>query len=495
VSGVGVIAWAGAIDEPAIERFRAALKLRGRDRFGEHNAGPVHLFQAAFDTTPEATRERQPLVHSKLPVMLVADARLDNRAELLGHLQLPPIVTDADVLLAAYLRWDERLCEHLLGDFAFVIWDGRHQRLVAARDHLGIRPLYWQRTPRGLVVASSIRAIVDLGLTEFTVNKRYVGEVMIDRLNTGDETIWREILQMPNGHVMVFEQAREKATRYWDFSVETLDVGFDEAAALVRQAFDEAVSCRLRLPGHRVGCEFSGGFDSTTVAAVLNRHQTATGLEVMPLAMVFRGMNGCDEEREIDAAAKAIGLELRKVDGLKALPVALEKEARFAADVPIAGGDGAALLELLAQSDQEGGRVVFSGQGGDLVLASMLASVDTWNRLPLGQRLMPGRGIASIGSGLEPANLARVFLLRHCQGWSTAAGRGPLFRLASKVKNWRSARSLTRDYPALGESLKSSINPSEVLPRFCDLSRSGWTLSTYRRYAFAVNGFHRWVLT
>ena len=89
-------------------------------------------------------------------LVVVADARIDGRSELLrrladcGH-QLPATASDAELVGAAFRAWGEECPGHLLGDFAFAVWDARERRLFCARDHFGVKPFYYARAGDGLV--------------------------------------------------------------------------------------------------------------------------------------------------------------------------------------------------------------------------------------------------------------------------------------------------------------------------------------------------------
>ncbi len=152
----GVVFLDGRPVPPALlERMAETLAHRGPDGAaiwtasgasarsdGQPNAG---LGFRRLITTPEAANEMSPLRDEAAALVLTADVRLDNRAELLAALQIeiPPgadglaPVGDGTLLLEAYKKWGEACPEHLLGDFAFAIWDERRRRLFAARDHFG----------------------------------------------------------------------------------------------------------------------------------------------------------------------------------------------------------------------------------------------------------------------------------------------------------------------------------------------------------------------
>jgi asparagine synthase (glutamine-hydrolysing) len=93
------------------------------------------------------------------PLIVVSDARLDNRAQLSATLGLEAqgrSTTDAELIAHAYRRWGVDCAAHLLGDFAFVVWDPAERRLLCIRDHMGARPLYYQRTAHRFVFASEV---------------------------------------------------------------------------------------------------------------------------------------------------------------------------------------------------------------------------------------------------------------------------------------------------------------------------------------------------
>ena len=115
----------------------------GNHRSFEH-AG---LCQALLKTTARSEKEKQPLSLDG-QVWLVADVRLDGRADLLHSLkgrgsEVPATASDAELILHSYSVWGEDCADHLLGDFAFALWDASRGRLFCVRDHLGIKPFFY----------------------------------------------------------------------------------------------------------------------------------------------------------------------------------------------------------------------------------------------------------------------------------------------------------------------------------------------------------------
>src|SRR4051794_8869227 len=143
---------------------------RGLDGNAEWHAGPVAFAHHASWVTPEDVDSTQPVTTGGC--FGVFDGRLDNRSDLLSELGvssvLPHEIADSEIAVRAYGRWGGEAACHLLGDFAYAIWDPRIGALFCARDQVGTRPLYYWENGRTLVVATDIRSI--LAHSRFTKN-------------------------------------------------------------------------------------------------------------------------------------------------------------------------------------------------------------------------------------------------------------------------------------------------------------------------------------
>ena len=111
------------VDGKALDRMVGALAHRGPDGRGAWFEGPCGLGHRLFHETPESLHEQQPCIDIDRQLVLTADARIDNREDLLRQLELasqdPLLVSDSRLILLAYARWGEDCVDHLLGDFAF----------------------------------------------------------------------------------------------------------------------------------------------------------------------------------------------------------------------------------------------------------------------------------------------------------------------------------------------------------------------------------------
>ena len=151
---------------------------------------------------------------------LVADARLDNRADILAALGLAgpegALLTDAALILAAYERWGENCPAHLLGDFAFALWDARRHRIFCARDHAGIRQLSYYSDARLFACASAPWQLLDVPGVPAEPDQLTLARWLLDRFPDPDVTLYRGIRRLPAAHVLIASDSGVELRRYWD---------------------------------------------------------------------------------------------------------------------------------------------------------------------------------------------------------------------------------------------------------------------------------------
>src|SRR4029077_18563520 len=134
-------------------------------------------------TTPESLHEKLPVASANGGFVITADARIDNRGELIAALGLSDRsgdqITDSALILGAYEKWGDASPERLLGDFAYVIWDRRQRSLFCARDHFGVRTFYYYHSPgRIFAFASEIKALLCLPDVPQRLNELHVGDYL-----------------------------------------------------------------------------------------------------------------------------------------------------------------------------------------------------------------------------------------------------------------------------------------------------------------------------
>lgn len=279
--------------------------------------GPVALAQADLATLPE-DRPGEPLVHG--PFRIAADCRVDNRAELrraLPDADLRSDAPDAAYILAAYAAWGDACVERIIGDFAFVIWDGARRRLCAARDLSGARQLFVYHDRRRLIVASDRTQIFQDATIPLEVDDDQLLEYLTPayQWTSGWDLGWfRNLHAVPAGYTLVAEHGHVQVRPFWSWT----DVSPDRrpTAAMLDEylaVLDESVRCRLRTRDRRVALELSGGLDSTAVVCLAAR--AGGTAELHSFSQVFMHEGGTEERWRIERVVATSGVTAHYLAG------------------------------------------------------------------------------------------------------------------------------------------------------------------------------------
>lgn len=230
--------------------------------------------------TPESINELNPFYDRERQLVITADAIIDNRKELFDLLDIPYArrvhITDAELILLSYSKWEREAPKFLIGDFAFIIWDEREQRLFAARDFSGSRTLYYHWNGKRLVLCTTMNPLLDLPHVEKRLNEQWLAQYLAinTAISTVDSTsnVFKDIWQIPPSHSITIAGGHINISRYCTIKTDK-KLRFKKNEQYIeafQEVFQEAVNTRLRTY-RRVGSELSGGLDSGAVTAFAAR--------------------------------------------------------------------------------------------------------------------------------------------------------------------------------------------------------------------------------
>ncbi|MDN3954787.1 asparagine synthase-related protein [Sporolactobacillus laevolacticus] len=236
--------------------------------------------------TPEATNECLPIFDNRSGLAITADAIIDNRDELFASLNISSAdqerVGDGALILLAYEKWREETPKHLVGDFAFMIWDSKAHVLFGARDFSGNRMFYYSEIERQFAFGSTIESILALPNASRKMNEDWLAQFLVipDTTDCADTnlTVYQSINQVPPAYSILVKNGHVTLRRYCLISdQEPLHFKSDsEYVEGFKEVFERAVSDRIR--SHRgVGAFLSGGLDSGSVAAYASRLMRNSG--------------------------------------------------------------------------------------------------------------------------------------------------------------------------------------------------------------------------
>jgi asparagine synthase (glutamine-hydrolysing) len=286
-----------------------ALAYRGPDAQDVWSAGEVGLGHTLLATTFEAVHERQPCSLDGV-IWITADLRLDARPDLLHELrsagrELRSDVTDPVLVLHAYQVWGERCVDHLRGDFAFAIWDGRERQLFCVRDQIGVKQFFYSVTKTGLVFSNTLDCVRGHPDVSRELNDLAIADFLIFRFNQElDTTSFSQIRRLPPAHCLRWQDGKVTVRRYWTLACDK-ELRYRRREQYVEhflEVLGQAVEDRLRT--NRTLLCFSGGLDSTSVAALARERSVSRGRSVQFQAVtsVYDSLIP-DREREYAAVA------------------------------------------------------------------------------------------------------------------------------------------------------------------------------------------------
>ncbi|MEN8699005.1 asparagine synthase (glutamine-hydrolyzing) [Bacillus infantis] len=179
--------------------------------------------------------------------------------------------SDTEVLLTAYIEWKENCLEHLNGIFAFAVWEQEENRLFIARDRLGVKPLFYKETAKGLIFGSELKAILAHPEVRTEIDREGLAEVFgLGPSRSPGSGVFRGIKELRPAHALALSREGQKIWRYWNVKSAEHKDNLEETAEKVRHLFTDAVT--RQLVSDVPLCTFlSGGVDSSAITAVASR--------------------------------------------------------------------------------------------------------------------------------------------------------------------------------------------------------------------------------
>lgn len=346
---------------------------RGRDGTAVWTGDGVGLAQQVLTVTGRDRPNARPARLGSL--RCIADARLDNREELvppllrLGAIVDPDTVTDAEVLLGAYRWWGDACTSRLVGDYAFVVWDERRRRLFAARDPMGMRALYYRVEPRRGLIATEIKQLLAAPGVPCRIDELGIAATLSGPYLPADRTAYAGIAALPPGHVLGIESGGSRVRPGWRPDPSTIaDLGSDEAAAeRYRDTLARAVQDRLQVR-RPVGMFLSGGMDSGSLAAtagwLIQRGRVAPP-SLRAYSWAFDELPDSDERSVSDLITAHYGIDASAVPADDSWPLARYPDHGPDRDDPYMWVYQALIERTLEHAQADGIGMMLSGDRGD----------------------------------------------------------------------------------------------------------------------------------
>jgi len=471
-----------SVDAGMVRRMNATLAHRGPDDDGIFLDGPIGMGHRRLSIVDLSTGH-QPMSNEDGSVTIVYNGETYNHADLRpglegkGHL----FRTRSDTEVIVHLLEEEGPAgaARLRGMFAFAIWDSRQRSLVLARDHSGIKPLYYALTARGdILFGSEIKALFASGLLVPEIDTATLPEFLATGHVSGERTMFQGVRKLRPGTTLTWRNGQYTTERFWSLPPAT-EVGSVADATTLAEAGEEfwrrfVESVRLQLMSDvPLGAFLSGGLDSSLLVAAMRELGVAdlntfsvgyaeAAASELPWARVAA--------REFDTTHHEIQLGSREFfDALPRLTWHRDLPLTFSASIP---------LHAVSQLAVGHVKVVLTGEGSDELFAGYgrypraLANLRWARRCDAALPRLLRRGLArmasSAGDGWLGSRVGRSFLAQpgHLGGAYLEAFAEIGGKLRQELLPGVPARAAWDEPARLLDADLAEVNPLEAMLRY-----------------------------
>ncbi len=358
-----------------IVRMNDRLARRGPDDTGIYIDGAVGFGHRRLSIIDLSEKSHQPFVDAQHDLALVFNGVIYNYRELRSRLAAEGhhFVSegDSEVILKAWAQWGESCVDHLIGMFAFVLYDRNRQICFMARDRLGIKPLYYAATPKRIRFASSLPALLASGDIDTTIDAQALHhQFTLHGVVPAPMTIFKGVRKLNPGYVMRIPlEGMPLLMPYWDLDARRPETPKNphEWVEATYAALSKALRRHMLASDVPVGVLLSGGLDSSLLVALL-AEQGQEKLQTFSIGFDDQPEEAGNEFFYSDQVAEHYQTDHHKIQipndhVIRRLPEAVGQmaEPMFAQD--------AIGFYLLAEQVSKSVKVVQSGQGADEVFA------------------------------------------------------------------------------------------------------------------------------
>jgi asparagine synthase (glutamine-hydrolysing) len=243
------------------------------DAIGIYQTERVFICNKLLHNTPESLNT--PLIFQNDRYVLAASCRIDNRETLNDKLNLGGAVfgekalSDHDYILKAYEVYQEACVNHLIGDFSFVVWDKQAQKLYLAKDHLGVRSLFYTQQNDCFFFSTDLNAFLNIPAIILQWSKPYIASMLAAHALPIEPTCYEQVYRLKPACYALFQDNKIAQYNYWQLEAAPL-LTYDTEQAYYDaflKLFEQAITCRVRSL-YNIGCDLSGGLDSSGITCM-----------------------------------------------------------------------------------------------------------------------------------------------------------------------------------------------------------------------------------
>ena len=272
--------------------------------------------------------------------------------------------SDTETILHCYEEYGLDFVEHLNGQFAIAIWDTKKQRLILARDRVGIRPLFYAHKGEKIIFASEMKAIFAEGSIRPQITEKGLADIFTFWVNIPPQTIFKNIFELPPGHIMITDGKTLNIKRYWSYTFPENGEFTEKPEKVLKEELRtllyDAVSIRLRADVP-VASYLSGGLDSSIISSLVKKYHNN---DLLTFSVTFKD-DKYDERLYQNKISRKIGTRHFSIDvGDSDIANAFSDVIWFS-EKPLMRTAPAPLYALSSLVRNTNIKVVLTGEGAD----------------------------------------------------------------------------------------------------------------------------------
>jgi asparagine synthase (glutamine-hydrolysing) len=356
-----------------------SMRYRGPDDEGYYHDNSVSLGMCRLSIV-DVRGGAQPIFNEDESLVLICNGEIYNhhslRARLLSSGHEFRTSSDAEVIVHLYEDKGDAFIQELAGMFAFVLWDEKHKTVIAARDRIGIKPLYYHINNSYVAFCSEFYALVNaLNLSPQLSNARIWEFLSYGFPVRNQHTVDQQVNKVAPGELVKIKTGQVKKHIYWEPKYS------DGISILPKLKLEELTDKFFDVLRENLNCEvpsaimLSGGLDSTALAI----SSAKLGFPLKAIVVGYEGRHACDERAEALTTADRIGLKIEQIVLNSTSSLSSFNEMIHFCDEPVSDIASIPQWEIYKRAYQSGLKVLHSGLGGD----EIFYGYDMWNQIAL----------------------------------------------------------------------------------------------------------------
>ncbi|MFZ0370826.1 MAG: asparagine synthase (glutamine-hydrolyzing) [Halobacillus sp.] len=299
----GWVSWTRNLEhqESIVENMTSSITHRGPDTGNTWLKGQAAFGQRRLIVIdPEGGH--QPMVYQTgdYSIVLTYNGEIYNFKELRNELEAKRHTfqssSDTEVLLHAYLEWEEDCVHHLNGIFAFSVWDERKEQLMLGRDHLGVKPLYFAERDGDILFGSELKTLFAHPSVKPVLDADGLSEIFgLGPIRTPGQGVFKDIEEVRAGHYVLFQHNKRKTEHYWTLESKEHTDDLDTTVSTIRSYLEDTVNRQL-FADRPVVSMLSGGLDSSGLTAIASKQLESSGETLNTYSMDFENSDDSFEE-------------------------------------------------------------------------------------------------------------------------------------------------------------------------------------------------------